>query len=110
MRKVIMAAVLLSFLHSPARAGSPVIVPNGHNPLVVNGNEAVALTRKTFETQMNNRTMTLTWYWKQTWRKTAQGWKLATSQRDAGNFDRMQGLTFTFVPQAKDLMLPSKVK
>lgn len=179
---MIVAAVLLSCLHSLARAGSLVIVPSGinlrmnhatvqfvgvytayaqaikdhgvqglkefttsdfalreqdrtltgekafkelsaylddlHNtlstvsvrPLAVNGNNAMVLTRETYKTQINNRTVTLTWYWKQTWRKTARGWKLATNRRDEGNFDKMQGLTFTVVPQAKDLMQPSKVK
>ncbi len=71
-------------------------------PLAVNGNNAVALTRETYRTQINNRTVTLTWYWKQTWRKTARGWKLATSRRDERDFDKIQGLTMTFVPQAKD--------
>lgn len=174
MRKVIMAAVLLFCLHSPARADSPVIPPSGPNlrldhatvqfvgvynayaqaikdhgvqglkefttsdfalpeqdrtltgekaykefsvyldhlhntlftvlvrPLAVNGNNATALMGETYKTQINNRTVTLTWYWKQTWRKTARGWKLATSRRDERDFDKMQGLTMTFMPQAKD--------
>jgi|GEM_PF-5840930 len=78
--------------------------------LALNGYGAVLLTQETSETQVSKETMTLTWQWKQTWRKTASGWKLAVTQRDRRDLGTLEGTTFTVTPPAQDPAPPSKVK
>ncbi len=53
-------------------------------PLTLQGDRAVALTEETLTIpykQGRFTSVSATWYWKQIWRKTASGWKLAEWER-----------------------------
>ena len=72
-------------------------------PLSISGTQAVALTRETIQTQFGFTRAWATYYRKQTWRMTPQGWKLAVIEiQDEKEFDNAYGLRFMVTPEAKD--------
>ena len=70
------------------------------HPLTVTRTDAVALTQQTYSFQNQTAKWTATYCWKQTWRKTAQGWKLSSMEPYRGDFGRVEGVTFTVLPKA----------
>ncbi len=74
-------------------------------PLSVTELDVVALSHEVYACHLklrgNNTLTALTYDWKQTWRKTAQGWNLAGMEPYREDFDKVQGITFTVLPEAK---------
>ena len=67
--------------------------------------DAVALSQEayTYPVKFHNHhaIVTATYCWKQTWRNTPQGWKLACMEPYREDFDKVQGVTFTMLRDAK---------
>lgn len=80
------------------------------HPLTINKAQAVVLTRNTFQLQLGTARGSVISEWKQTWRKTAQGWKLVQMETDPGAMDNVQGLTFTTESLAKDKPVKAQAK
>ncbi len=75
------------------------------HPLSVTGTDAAALSEETYTSPAKSHNQDASWSfiydWKQTWRKTAQGWKIVSIERYSGDFDHVEGVTYTVLRDSK---------
>ena len=75
------------------------------HPLSVTGTDAAALSEETYMSPAKSHNQDASWSftydWKQTWRKTPQGWKLARIERYPGDFAHLEGVTYTVLRDSK---------
>jgi len=70
-------------------------------PLTVTGTDAVVMMQDAYAFYIQTTRVTATYYWKQNWHKTTQGWKIAIIEKYGGDFDKAQGAKYTIQPKAK---------
>ena len=84
------------------------------HPLSTSVTALIALTRETYRFHSGAMAVAATYYRKQTWRMTPQGWKLAImeveTEQGAKDFDKAQGPILILTAEAKDNLAEAQEK